>query len=506
MATTKDSLLRYFATLDVNTLERLKRYSSFIIIPDEDLLVNATMSQMIEKAHDLADSLFPEWTDRSKSDFGEFLVELFALYSEKDFWYINAFANEGTFRKIRSYSNAFSKASTLGYAAKTCKGASAQFSVKFAAGAAITYERGELVLVANGKEFSNDEPFTVAASNTVTTKTLTLHEGTQIAEDATFSGYCVFIRKQNVDIDSLKVKIDNVTYTRVRNFGESGQASAHYLVLPEEDGSCSIFFGTNGFGATPALGKVIQLEYRTCNGSDGNIANGEFAEVKVNDSLSEREATSASLLEDATGGTYAETLTSIKEKAPMYFANKRAAINEATAEEILNSYDFVAKSVVYTLGSNVYYSVIPTSGDLEPTATEKTFMVNNFEPNVVLGFTAEYAQNEYVNFLFKANPSATGILLDVIVLSGYSASIVEQSVRQVMEDITNPLVYAEYGKGFSKADAAVLMQSRVAGLQSISFKMLLGSVEDVIPDFEMQPTEILRKISQELITVRINAV
>jgi hypothetical protein len=108
--------------------------------------------------------------------------------------------------------------------------------------------------------------------------------------------------------------------------------------------------------------------------------------------------------------------------------------------------------------------------------------------------------------LFKANPSATGILLDVIVLSGYSASIVEQSVRQVMEDITNPLVYAEYGKGFSKADAAVLMQSRVAGLQSISFKMLLGNVEDVIPDFEMQPTEILRKISQELITVRINAV
>ena len=82
-ANTKEQLLAYFKTLDVATLERLQKYSKLLIIPDEDLLVNATMSQMVEKAHSLADTLFPEWTDRSKSDFGEFLVELFALFSEK---------------------------------------------------------------------------------------------------------------------------------------------------------------------------------------------------------------------------------------------------------------------------------------------------------------------------------------------------------------------------------------------------------------------------------------
>lgn len=504
MATTKDSLLRYFATLDVNTLERLKRYSTFIIIPDEDLLTNATMSQMVDKAHDLADSLFPEWTDRSKSDFGEFLVELFALFSEKDFWYINAFANEGIFRKIRSYSNAFSKASTLGYEARTCKGATARFSVTFAAGETTTYKRGELVLIVKGKEFSNDEDFSVPASDVESMITVTLHEGTQVAEDITFSGFCIFIRKPNVDIDSLDVKIDNVSYTRVRNFGESGQSSAHYLILPEEDGSCSIFFGSGGYGATPALGKVIQVEYRTCEGSDGNIIGIEGIEVKVNDSKEEREALSAIMVENATGGTYAETLSSIKEKAPLYFSNKRAAINAATAEEILNSYEFVAKSLVYTIGSYVYYSVIPTSGALEPTAVERAYLEEHFEPNVALGFTASYAQNTYVNFLLKVNPAATGILLDVIMLSGYSASMVEKSVKQVMEDITNPLVYAEYGKGFSKTEASLYMRSRVSGVQTVSFKFLRGSLEDVIEDFALLPTEIFRKMSQELITVRIN--
>ena len=75
MATSKDQLLQYFKTLDVSILERLQKYSQLLIIPDEDLLASANMSQMVDKAHSLADALFPSWTDRSKSDFGEFLVD-----------------------------------------------------------------------------------------------------------------------------------------------------------------------------------------------------------------------------------------------------------------------------------------------------------------------------------------------------------------------------------------------------------------------------------------------
>ena len=49
MATTKEQLLQYFRDLDVSTLEKLQKYSKLLIIPDEDLLVNATMSQMVER-------------------------------------------------------------------------------------------------------------------------------------------------------------------------------------------------------------------------------------------------------------------------------------------------------------------------------------------------------------------------------------------------------------------------------------------------------------------------
>ena len=238
MATTKEQLLAYFRGLDTATLEKLKKYSELLIIPDEDLLVNATMSQMVEKAHDLADSLFPEWTDRSKSDFGEFLVELFALFSEKDFWYINAFANEGILRKMRSYSNAFSKASSMGYQPTTCKAAQCNFSVTFKAGESIRYERGDLIVDVNGIEFTNDDAFTLEKSAAELSKVLTLHEGKHIAEDVTYNGYNVLIRKSNIDIDSIVVTIDNIVYTRVSNFGFSSADSTHYMVFPEEDGFC----------------------------------------------------------------------------------------------------------------------------------------------------------------------------------------------------------------------------------------------------------------------------
>lgn len=503
MATSKEQLLQYFRGLDVSTLEKLQKYASMIIIPDEDLLVNATMSQMVEKAHDLADSLFPEWTDRSKSDFGEFLVELFALFSEKDFWYINAFANEGILRKMRSYSNAFSKASSMGYQPVTCKGATCNFNVTFSSGEEITYERGDLIVDVDGIKFTNDEAFSVSASAAEVSKQILLHEGTQIAEDVTYNGYSILIRRTNIDIDSIQITIDNIIYTRVRNFGYSSSDSTHFMVLPEEDGSCSIFFGSNGFGVQPAIGKSVRVEYRTCQGSDGNIA---ITLAEINDSLSDRRATSASMITSSSGGEYTETLTSIKERTPLYFNTKRAAINETVAQDIINSFSFVHKSKVTVMGREVVYRIIPASGYLEPTSSELQTIEEEFHPYIMAGYIGSYSMNSYKNLMLAANAFASKIILDVIVLSGYNIDTIESSLRQIMDDITNPLISADYGGSFSKTDTDILMRSSVAGVQSVTFKIQIGNQEQVMPDVTLGETEIFRSINQDDLIIRTNVV
>lgn len=501
MATTKEQLLQYFAGLDTSTLQKLQKYSKLLIIPDEDLLTNATMSQMVEKAHSLADALFPDWTDRSKSDFGEFLVELMAVFSEKDFWYINAFANEGIMRKMRSYSNAFSKASSMGYYPVTCKGAVCNFNVTFAAGQASTYERGDLIIDVDGVKFTNDESFSIANSAAEITRQLELHEGTQVAEDITYNGYNIFIRKANVDVESIQVTIDNVIYTQVKNFGFSSQDSTHFMVLPEEDGSCSIFFGSNGFGLQPSIGKSIRVEYRTCDGTEGNT---EIKQAEVNDSLPNRKATKASMITEATGGVYAETLTSIKEKAPLYFNTKRSAINEVVAQDIINSFPFVHKSKVVIVGREVVYRIIPTSGYLEPTNSELQQIQNEFHPYIMAGYNGAYALNSYKNILTMADGSATKIIVDVIISYGYSVDSIESAIRQIMDDITNPLVKAEYGGSFSKTETDILMRSSIAGVQSVTFKMQIGTVEQVMPDITLEETDIFRSINQDDLIVRTN--
>ena len=500
---TKAQLLQYFASLDSATLEKLKKYSQLLIIPDEDLLINATMLQMVEKAHELADTYFPEWTDRSKSDFGEFLIELFALYSEKDFWYINAFANEGILQKMRSYSNAFSKASSLGYIPALCTAAKANFSIDFAAGDAATYGRGDLVVKVGGKEYSNDSPISLQPASDITTKTLELAEGSQVAEDVTYNGYCVFLRKKNIDINSLLVSIGGVTFTRVNNFGNSNSDSTHFMVLPEEDGSCSIFFGQNDYGMSPVIGTSVHCEYRTCSGSDGNQNIGV---AELSEYLYERPAVSATMTTNASGGHFADTLIAIKSKAPLFFNNRKAAINEKATIDIINELPFVHQSVVYQLNDDIIYQAIPESGDAELTDSERETLKQDIEPMLMLGYNLEYAPNEYRTLKFAANPNASKVVLSVVAFVGYNPTAIANAVRYVIEDLTNPLIEATYGGAFNKADVDVKIRSRVAGVQSVAFYVRIGDVDVTMDDVQLQATEIFSKITTEDLEINVKMI
>jgi len=491
MSQTKEELLASFTNMDIATLQKLQKYANYLIIPEEDLCTNVTMIQMVEKAHQLADVLFPQWTDRSKSDFGEFLVELFAIFSEKDFWYINAFANEGLLKKTRNYSNAFLKALQLGYTPTRAIGASASFNVTFGAGAATVYPAGSLILAVQGYKFTNDEAITVSLA----TMAISLREGSYISEDATFNGYSIVISKTNVDIDSIKVVIDNVSYTRVKTFGESGSASNHFVVLPEQDGSLAIFFGVNGFGVSPPVGKAVHIEYRKCS---GEASNGKTGVVSIINSLPAKPVTAATIVGMSAGGQDPESLTSIKEKAPLYFGNRKSAINAVTAKEILETHSLVHKAKVTVLGNTVTYRVIRTSGALEPTGAEQTQLAEYFNPCLMLGYVGSYSENTYIDFI-TAN-TATSLKLSVYVSRGYSLDNVEALIRGVLTDLTTPLILAEYGKGFSKLEFDSVIKSRAAGVQNI-----VWSKQDntTFTDYTISDTSIFKAIDQSKVIISI---
>lgn len=503
MALTKEQLINYFQNLDLATLQKLYSYSELLIIPEEDTLVNVTMSQMVSKAHQLADTLFPEWTDRSKSDFGQFLVELMALFSEKDFWYLNAFANEGILQKMRSYSNAFLKVSSMGYEPQVLRGAEASFSVTFEEGDPQVYQKGDLILSVAGLKFTNPDVISVPDSATPVAVTVPMVQGEQNLEDYTYNGFSIYVRRTGIDFNSVRVIVDNVEFTRVKNFGDSSSSSPHFIVLPEDDSSVSIFFGDGEYGLSLPIGKNVQVYFRLCDGANGNIPVGT---ATVEDSLPVRGATAATMLSDSTNGGNFETLNSLKQKAPRYFANKRAAINEVVTQQIINELSFVRQSKVTVLNRDVLYQVIPTSGALEPTAGEITQIEELVAPRVMLGYFLVQSPNQYVNLITRAASGATQLILDVLAYKGYSVVTMEAAIRSILSDITNPLISATYGALFDRALLDSKLRSEVRGVQSTVFKVLVGGVETLMGDVQLEPTEIFQVINQSNVTVRINVI
>lgn len=478
MSYTKKELLAYFSELDVPTLEKLRRYSSLLIIPEEDLLVNATMSQMVDKAHELADILFPEWTDRGKSDFGEFLIELFALFSEKNFWYINAFANESLLQKMRSYSNAYLKAASLGYQAKLCKGATTSFDITFVQGDSTLYGRGDLVVKVGAKAFSNDEEFSVPAAFIETNKVVTLHEGIQTVDNITYNGHSIFLRQEMIDVDSIRLKVGDLEYTRVKNFGLSNENSPHFMVLPEENGSASIFFGADGFGITPQIGTSMEVLYRTCLGAEGNTL---VQDAIVASSLASRGASIAIMLNNAFDGTDPESLTSIKETAPLFFTTKKSIINKAGAISLLESYPFVKRANAFLTGNVLNYQVIPTSGDLDPSLRERLILSAEFEPYIMMGYICHYTTNNYVDLLQRIDADALWLIADVVLLRTYDSETIEAQIRQILQDATDPLISAEYAGSFRRTDMEIRMRS-IKGVQSVTFKKRVNGADELISD------------------------
>lgn len=494
MAYTKQDLIKQLSDFPTETLRKLLNYANLIVIPDEDLASNVTMQQLVDKAHELADVNFPEWTDRSKSDFGEFLVELFALFSEKDFWYINAFANESILTKMRSYSNAYSKAVSMGYTPRVTTPSTISVNLSFSMGTAETISVGGIILNINGKEYFNASAITIADNTAMVTTTFT--QGRHNVETYTFNGYCIFIRQYKINPESIQLAIGGVGWSKVNNFSNATNTSEVFVVVPEDDGSAAIYFGSNGVGKTPEIGISVEVTYDTCDGSDVAVTGSQ---VSIGSSTSTRTLLGATANGESTSGLNPESLASLVANAQLYVSNHGAVINEKAGEQLLNSFDFVYRSKVIVSGRTVHYYVVPV-GINQATAKQIDFMAANFDPKVLMGYKAKFTSNDFVDLLTRLG--TTTIRVDVSYFRNYDENSIKNQVLQIVQDYTNPQAKATYGGGFIKSEIDGDIRSRVPGVQKVTFKILKVDVTyDSFQDVELSASEIFNIVSTENIEV-----
>lgn len=489
---TKAQILSDFSLLPLSVLERLDKYKNYIIIPEEDLLVNATMSSMVDKALLIADASFPEWTDRSKSDFGRYLVELIGLFSEKDFYYINAFAKESLVRKMNVYSNAFMRSIELGYTPAYCKAATVSIDATFSASTLSTaYLPGDLSIQIGNYSFINYYSFTIPANASPTTITLLLKEGSLVTENFSFNGYRIDLRTPRIDVASIKVYLDTLLWTRINVFGQSDASSKHYMVLPEEDGSATIFFGENGFGFTPSPLSNFNIQYIQCNGV---LPNGITSTPTIEKSLSDRPCTIVVQNSATSGGITAETLADIKNNCLNFFVTQNVLNNTSTVKKWLDSQTLIRTSYVYCMGSYVYFYVQPKDGSVA-SGTLLTSLENLATPLINDGYSIHGLTTTYI--------TCSGVSIDIYALKGFDMTNISAIAKSLIVDYTDPAVLGDYGKGFILADVEYLLKSNILGLQNAIFSVVNGSPA---ANMVLNPHEMLNKLASSNITITTHEV
>jgi len=446
MAQKKD-ILDYLSQLDENNLNRVYEYArtAKMLYPESDLLLNANMGQMLQKADELAQLYLPDWTDRSDGDFGQFLVELVALFSEKDFWYTNAFHLEGNLSTAKKYSNVFTKAHQRGYDASVLTAPYADFSVTFTPLAEIgnpafkLLPSGSLVLKRRGgtQEFTNVEPIKIEDSLNEVTKVLRLHKGKYRSSEYVFNGDSIYIDRANIDPQTVAVTIDNVAWERVNQFGLSGPNDKVFVVFPEERGRISIYFGTGTFGKKPELGQEVTVGLLTTDGVNSSIL-GDFD--ARNYSPARPVGLVSSLVDTCVGGRISEDIETIRQKAILYGRSRDTIINVDDCIAYLRTLPEIRRAFAIFTNTHITIYGVNRDGEAVDTAVMNSYIPEIEARMVQLGFTVGAGAPSFVTL------PAMDIKVECLPQSNYAAA--KKRVQQAAKDFYDPLVFGDFGRPF----------------------------------------------------------
>jgi hypothetical protein len=474
--TTKASAIAALSAFSLDKLNELLRLSDMIFVPDSDQLLNVTFTQMVDKAHALADIHFPEWTDRSKSDFGEFVVELMALFSEKDFLYANSFGLESFIEKATKYSTIYIYATTrCGYEPKLCRGTTHAVAISYV-NEDKQYLMGDIV-------FRDTQGYTLSLGQNFTTQypsgtsTLKFIGGEYTTVVGVYTGRGFRVNKKNINFDDITCLVNGTTYQRVSTFSFSQASDKHFIAVPEIDGTIEVFFGRNGFGVTPDVGSELTIGvFFNCSPDSANIIGPLSLVSDVQGSVQ-----FSNYLQNTFLGQSQETISALRRAAIAHFRTQGNIINKYDVVDALLEYSDVTKATAIAFSNTFTYYIVQKVGVVESELiTYLDAQLATF--NIIEGFAIGGAATDYIVPLLD---------ITVYTLPGYPKLEAEASVKSWLEEYTDPRVLAEYGKDFVLTDVLVGLVSEISGVQNVVF----NTVQGITPaDISVGPTQILEKI------------
>jgi predicted phage baseplate assembly protein len=304
---------------------------------------------------------------------------------------------------------------------------------------------------------------------------------------AAYDGTSALATALEVDLSAdLKVLLE--TWSPLRDLLESGPEDLSFVAEMDDDGRAHLRFGDSNLGQIPDAGTAFRANYRTGNGTAGNVGAESIRYIVLKETLSGVNLQPRNPLA-ASGGTDPEPVAEVKLFAPNAFRDvleraitvddyaTLAADNARRLEERADrcSQPFrglqSAKAVLRWNGS--WYTALVA---LDPLGTEQSSpgliheVTKYLEPYRRVGHDLLVAQAEYV---------ALDLALTICVLPGYLRAHVESALLNVFSN----RVLSNGGKGFFHPDnlsfgegiftsTIIAAAQAVAGVQNVTVTRL----------------------------------
>lgn len=215
----------------------------------------------------------------------------------------------------------------------------------------------------------------------------------------------------NIDTTTLKITVQNsasdvtlTTYTLATDITGLEQDSKVFFLEQNSQGKYHIYFGDNVVGKSLSIGNIIVARYVVSSGTAANISGTtpqSFSEVGT---ISGSGDIVVATVSNSTGGSDAESITSIKYNATRVNAAKNRAVTAADYESLILANYSGAESVAVWGGEDndpPYYGAVmislkPYNGFSISDATKTSILNTVLKNKQVLSITPVFIDPEYL--------------------------------------------------------------------------------------------------------------
>ena len=335
------------------------------------------------------------------------LVNLLSQNTQYNAFYLNAILGEAFLDPAISRNSVISLAKSLSYVPNSATGARAKISI------AVSEDGPDQIILETTDRFECSidgvsyalfpvREYTAGKGrgDTYTFDEIELRQGIPLETKFIVTGsetQKFILENENIDHTTIQVKVyDNYLLSSYKAYAKAESVialkstSEVFFIQESVNNKTEIYFGDDIIGKAPAVGNVIVVNYLV---TAGDLPNGA-KNIKMTDNfvldglIADTSVINAGLtvLEPVNGGAFAESLRSIKLKAPRNYAGQQRAVTE-------NDYKFFIEQVYPNIDSVRVWG----GQDNDPPFYGKVFISIKPNADLVLDNDTKDAIAEYLN-------------------------------------------------------------------------------------------------------------